>query len=372
MSEHSDVIVIGAGFAGTCLSHALADLGLKVLLLDRRFDYPSLFRAEKIEADQAEIMRQFGLLEFRTPCDPPIGQIRSYSASSALETSVDTVEQYGIEYGATVNRLIAELPSSVEQLQGKVAGFHGSPIRGVMMDDGSVRRGDLIVLATGGSDRLIEAAGMSRRVNPSLRSLSFGFDIEAVDAPFDFAGFNYNRGCNHELLDYLTIFPIGDRMRVNLFSQLDVKAPLVRTIKSDMVESLEHHFPALVDRIGKFRVSSKVQVVPTTFARLHRPWLSGVAAVGEEHQAVSPTTGTGLSRALNDVAALVRHVKQWHGSGPVEQADLKAYYTDARKVASDRQAASAWMYYRSRHGPRGLSALLRDRLGDRLQLLNIR
>ncbi|MCH1569810.1 MAG: FAD-dependent monooxygenase [Longimicrobiales bacterium] len=368
MSGHSDVVIIGAGFAGTCLSHALADIGMKVLLIDRRFDYPNLFRAEKIEADQAEILRQFGLLEFRAPCDPPIGPVRSYDAISALETSFDTVEQYGIEYGATVNRLIAELPSSVQQLQGKVAGFHGSPIRGVVMDDGSVRRGDLIVLATGGSDRLVEAAGINRRVITSLRSLSFGFDIEAIDGQFDFAGFNYNLSCNNELLDYLTIFRIGDRMRVNLFSQLDVKAPLVRTLKSDMIGSLEQHFPALVDRIGSFRLASKVQVVPTTFARLHRPWSAGVIAIGEEHQAVSPTTGTGLSRALNDVAVLVRHATQWHGSGPVGEAGLKAYYSDAQKLASDRHAASAWMYYRNRHGPRRLATGMRDRL----QILSIR
>ena len=348
----------------------LATAGLKVHLFDRRFDCPDLFRAEKIEPDQADLMRRYGLLELRSPLAPRIGSIRRYSQGDGSETLVDTVDQYGIDYGETVNSLIRQLPQSVRRIRRTVTRFAaGRQTPAVVTDDGVLHRADLVVLATGGSTRLAKAAGVRRLRDPSLRSLSFGFDIEPRGGSFAFSGFNYHLKANEQLIDYLTIFRIGNRFRVNLFSQMDVREPIVRSIRNDPKASLEHWFPRLQDMIGRYRVVSKVQVVPTSYARLDRPWKAGLIIIGEEHQTVSPTTGTGLSRILNDVDALARSLPRLMVDGDGTHEHLKTYYHDPAKVEADRRSAGAWMHYRDQQlGPKGL----RRRVQNRLQLWRIR
>ena len=369
MTGHSDVLVVGAGFAGTCASHTLAAAGFNVTLIDRRFTHPNVFRAEKIEPDQAKLMRRFGLLHHRAPVAATIGVIRRYDEQLSSQQAVDTIEQYGIDYGETVNRLIHSLPESVHRVTGTVEKLHFGNSPAIQTKDGSVYRSGLVILATGGSDRLAKIAGLRRRVDPSLRSLSFGFDIQPLNGPFDFSGFNYHLKPNDELIDYLTIFRIGDRMRVNVFSQMSVKAPEVQRIRTQTGVALERHFPGITDMIGPFRVSSRVQVVPTVFRRLVRPWKSGIVAIGEEHQSVSPTTGTGLSRVLNDVDAIVRNAANMTGHNGRGRNHLNAYYRDQAKLNEDRRSARAWMNYRDRQLRK---RYLSEKAGVRFGLARIR
>jgi len=368
----ADVIVVGAGFAGTCASHALNSVGCKVLLIDRRFDCPDLFRAEKIEADQANIMRELGILQFRAPLRDPIGVIRSFDAVTGAEQDIDTVEQYGISYQETVNRLIDGLPDEVARVKGRVVGFDRGEVPGVEMDDGSTHHARFIVLATGGSDRLVNALGLRRIPDPTLVSMSFGFDIEPIhDTGFGFNGFNYTAPAPHEDLgDYLTVFRIGERMRANLFTQLKPGDDRTRTLKGNMEAGLRRHFPALNRLIGDFQVTGRVQAVPTIYARLAPASLNGFVAIGDEHQAVSPTTGTGLSRVLTDVKVLaLSHATRWMHQKTVSARDVAAFYSDPEKVASDRHSLGAWMHYRGRHE---VSQSAVRRVRSKLQLMRLR
>jgi 2-polyprenyl-6-methoxyphenol hydroxylase-like FAD-dependent oxidoreductase len=68
-----DVALVGAGFAGICAVHALARLGLRVALVERWVLMPDLFRAEKIESDQAKFLRVPELLSFRRPLAQRVG-----------------------------------------------------------------------------------------------------------------------------------------------------------------------------------------------------------------------------------------------------------------------------------------------------------
>ena len=87
-----------------------------MVLLDRRF--PDLFAAEKIELDQDEMMRSLGLLEFRSPLAPPVGDFRVWDGVEKF--LIDKGQQYGISYSETANSSRDALPESVDfQVQGR-------------------------------------------------------------------------------------------------------------------------------------------------------------------------------------------------------------------------------------------------------------
>ena len=89
-----DVAIIGAGFSGLNLAHALSSTGYSVSIVDRRRTYPDIFRAEKIEEDQADIMRELGTLQYRLPLTDPIGILSN--ARNGIVTDCNAGEQYGI------------------------------------------------------------------------------------------------------------------------------------------------------------------------------------------------------------------------------------------------------------------------------------
>ena len=53
----SDVVIIGGGIAGATAAAVLARQGIRVVLVDRWETYPECFKAEKIESDQAILLR---------------------------------------------------------------------------------------------------------------------------------------------------------------------------------------------------------------------------------------------------------------------------------------------------------------------------
>ncbi|MEQ1855835.1 MAG: NAD(P)/FAD-dependent oxidoreductase [Longimicrobiales bacterium] len=345
----TDVAIIGAGFAGVSAAHALSSTGVSVALIDRQRECPDVFRAEKIEPDQAVLMRELGLLDLRAPHRDPIGTTLNFDGRETVE--FDTVEQYGISYADTVNSMRSALGTRACQIVKRVQRIdRAATLPKVVFDDGTTLTAKLVVLATGGSDKLIEAVGLRRTFDRTLTSLSFGFDIERTDgATWPFHGFNYLLEANPGKLDYVTIFPIGDRMRVNLFTQMGPKSQAAAEWKRDTLACLDRAFPGIHEHIGPIRISSTVQVVPTTFYRLQSPARAGLVVIGDEYQGVSPATGTGLSRVLSDVRVLcTRHAPSWLSKSRVSSRDVKGFYTDADKVAVDRKSLDAWRYYHDR------------------------
>ena len=58
-----DVVVVGAGLAGAATAAVLGRQGLRVALVDPRPVSAPAFKAEKIEPDQADLLRELGLME---------------------------------------------------------------------------------------------------------------------------------------------------------------------------------------------------------------------------------------------------------------------------------------------------------------------
>ena len=229
------VIVVGGGLARASAAYAMGARGLDVILVDRRSEYPVMFRAEKIEADQAEIMRRLGVLGHRRPLCDPVREVLSFEGGRV--EVVDTVEQYGIDYTETVNCIReALLGVGVELINGAVSSIEADAFRpAVTIRDGRTLTATLVVLATGGSDKLIESLGMRRAMVPRLKSLSYGFDCVRSDGrPFDFVGFNHHLPPNARRIEYVTLFRIGGRMRANVFTRLTPRCDTAIALRKEL------------------------------------------------------------------------------------------------------------------------------------------
>lgn len=348
-SIDADVVIVGAGFCGAVSAYNLTQQGIKTILVEQTAIYPDAFRAEKIEPNQADALRRLSLLDCRLPSKPALGDTLNYRDGEL--TNFDTIEQYGMNYADTVNNIRKNLQDDVEFINSKVLEINLSEdIQTVITAEREIKS-RLIIIATGGRENLINKVGISRRYQPTLKSLSFAFNIEPNDSEqFKFNGFNYFLTGASDGMDYVTIFKIGDIMRVNVFTQWDTKSPQTKKFKTNPKVEMSHYFPDLIDQIGDYNVVSKVQAFPTVFYRLKDTSKPGVVIVGDDFQSVCPATGTGLDKVTTDVERLCHHyVPNWLKSSGMSASKISQYYDDSEKRLCDNSSLEKWIAYRDNH-----------------------
>ena len=77
-----------------------------------------MFRAEKIEPDQVELLRELGLGDILLPHTRRVHAIEGYFRNHHFGTR--PIEQYGASYSAMVNTLLASLPRNSQFKLGRV------------------------------------------------------------------------------------------------------------------------------------------------------------------------------------------------------------------------------------------------------------
>lgn len=362
-----DTLIIGAGLSGLCLAHQLGNKGVKCLVIDRRPAYPEAFRADKLEHNQIAALRKAGLDQFVVPSvDTPIGHIKSYR--SGVVADVDTIDQYGFSYSDTVNNLRNNIPDHVEIVVAAVTSIKNSDeAQTVTTKTGESFFAKLVVIATGGNETVPKLVGMGRKRDENLRSLNFGFDVVRTDKqPFDFRGFNYHAEDPTTGVDYVTFFYIGDAMRVNIFTQWEVKDERALDMRRDPIADMKKYFANLYDYVGDVEVTGRVEVFPTNFYRVTNHIQAGIVVIADEYQSVSPATGRGLDKLTNDTALLAEHyIPMWLKAGSVKKSDVESYYKNKDKIKTDQRARGDWIFYHNDF--RGKKATLVERVINRFK-----
>lgn len=342
--ELFDAVVVGAGVAGASAAAGLANRGLRVALVDRRARCAPCFKAEKVEPDQADLLRALSLFDGVRSKLTPIRAIASAYRGRVLD--VVEMEQYGVDYWELTNAIRDLVPGSVEQCAKRVVQIDLSgERRRVVLDDGSALEGRLVVLATGISPGLAADLGLEYRDVRRPHSLVFGFDVEVERVPEGFDSLTYYTERISTRLDYLTLFPIGARWRANLFGYIDPKDALARAFLRTPAEAVASSFPNLERLVGRLSATSRVEAQKIDLYQLSGPPRAGLVAIGDAYQTVCPATGTGISKVLTDAVVLCDHLPRWIATPGMGSEKLADYYGDPRKRAGDAQSLD-WAEHR--------------------------
>jgi hypothetical protein len=126
MSEiHHDVIVIGAGLAGTTATIALTRAGYDAAIIDTHAVYPPDFRAEKLGVPQMDLFEKLGFGELARAVTTPVDEVCVTRFGHLV--SRHAVREYGVHYTPFINDLRGALPASQASIQRRTCRHQRSP-----------------------------------------------------------------------------------------------------------------------------------------------------------------------------------------------------------------------------------------------------
>lgn len=333
----ADVCIVGGGLAGASAAFVLGTAGHRVALVDARSAYAPCFKAEKIEPDQAAMLRALGLFEAVLPVARRIHV--EITARAGVRTGARALEQYGVHYHDLVNAIRGKAASVANLLVGRVSAIETSDeSQRVTLTDGRSVRARLVVLASGsGGSRLHDQLAMPKRMVSEHHSMSYGFAVERTSGePFGFEALT----CTPQRLDqpiaYLTVFAQPDCMRANLFAYEAPTNPVVRRYLADVSGELGRRMPGITDVIGEFRATTRVEAFPIDLSITEGVDRPGIVLIGDAFQTVCPSTGTGLTKVFTDVDVLCReYIPGWLATPGMDTSKIAAFYSNPRKRAVD-------------------------------------
>jgi 2-polyprenyl-6-methoxyphenol hydroxylase-like FAD-dependent oxidoreductase len=246
-------------------------------------------------------------------------------------------------YDSLVNAIRAEIPPGVETLCAKVVAVSTGPERQKLtLSDDEVISARLVVLANGLNIGLRRSLGIERQIVSACHSVSIGFDIAPVGrAAFDFPALTYFSERPSDRIPYLTLFPVENRMRANLFTYREADDPWLRQIRNSPVETLNESLPRLRRITGEFEVNGDIRIRPADLCVSTNYLRPGIVLVGDAFETTCPVTGTGTDKVFTDVERLCNvHIPAWLATDGMDAGKIAAFYDDPVKKAYNFRSLS--------------------------------
>ena len=335
--KYTDIAIIGGGLAGSTAAAMLGRAGIPTVLIDPHQVYPFDFRVEKISGDeQLDRFYQTGIADSVLRSATHDGE--NWIARFGYLLDKKPSRQYGIMYDALIGAVRTEIAAPAELVYAKVTDVSTSAERQKLtLSNGETISARLVVLANGLSVGLRHHLGIGRQVTSVSHSISIGFDMVPVGRPaFEFPALTYFSESVKERVAYVTLFPVGSRMRANLFAYREVDDPWLREMRKRPVETMNAALPRLRRITGEYGVAGDVKIRPADLyvSTGHRQ--AGVVLVGDAFAATCPVTGTGTDKVFTDVAQLCNvHIPAWLATEGMEADKIASFYDDPVKQACD-------------------------------------
>jgi 2-polyprenyl-6-methoxyphenol hydroxylase-like FAD-dependent oxidoreductase len=342
----TEIIIVGAGAAGVTAAAVLGQRRYRVLLLDANASCPPVFKSEKIEGAQLQLLRQFGLVEQLLPFCSRISEVHAAYDGRVFKTTAN--EQLGLTYSDLVDTLRDRLSPNVQFRVARVASIHPSPYTpSVELEGGEHLAARLVVFACGGNLALQAGLGLKRQIIQKEQCVALGFNIAPRNArSFPFQAVTYYPTTSADRIDYLTLFKIPRAMRANLFLFRSISDPWVREFIHQPRLMLERCLPKLPQVIGEYSVTAKVESARIDLYRTESDPLPGIVMIGDALQNVCPSTGLGLNKVFTDVDVLSECVPGWFSNHVIDATQLAHFYQNPRKLAADAHALASASYHR--------------------------
>ena len=227
--QYTDIAIIGGGLAGSTAAAMLGRAGISAVLIDPHETYPADFRVEKLSG-HAQIERFL-----RTGIADSVLRRATFAGENWIARFGHLLDkapsrQFNIGYDSLVNAIRDEIPDSVERLWTKAVTIETSTERQrIMLANDATVSARLVVLANGLNVGLRHQLGILRKIVSACHSISIGFDIAPVGRrAFDFPAMTYFSERPSYCIPYISLFPIGTRMRANLFVYRGFDDPWLR------------------------------------------------------------------------------------------------------------------------------------------------
>jgi 2-polyprenyl-6-methoxyphenol hydroxylase-like FAD-dependent oxidoreductase len=347
--KYTDVAIIGGGLAGSTAAAMLGRASIPSVLIDPHATYPFDFRVEKLSgADQVARFCRTGLAEAILAKATHDGE--NWIARFGMLLDKVPSQQFGMTYDALVNAIRCEISGEVEQVFAKAVSVSTSKDRQkVVLSNDEEISARLVVLANGLNVGLRQMLGIEREIVSRCHSISIGFDVVPVGRPaFDFPALTYFSEHPGDRIPYITLFPIGDRMRANLFAYRDFGDPWLREFRVAPIKTLHAALPRLREITGEFSVSGDVKIRPADLYVNSGYRRDGIVLVGDAFASTCPVSGTGTDKVFTDVAQLCGvHIPAWLASDGMGEDKIAAFYDDPIKQACDAWAMEKAFSFRS-------------------------
>jgi 2-polyprenyl-6-methoxyphenol hydroxylase-like FAD-dependent oxidoreductase len=354
--RYTDVAIIGGGLAGSTAAAMLGRAGISATLIDPHQTYPPDFRVEKLSGQlQIDRFRKTGIADATLRKATHDGE--NWIARLGYLLDKTPSQQYGIMYDALVNSLRTEIPAGVEAVYAKAVSISTSTERQkVVLSNGEEISARLVVLTNGLNVGLRHHLGIERRLISACHSISIGFYVAPVGRPrFDFPALTYFSERPSDRTGYLTLFPIGNTMRANLFVYRQMEDPWLRQMRHAPVGTLNALLPRLRKLTGDFEIRGDVKIRPVDLYVSSGHRRPGVILVGDAFETTCPVTGTGTDKVFTDVERLCNvHIPTWLATDGMDENKIAAFYDDPVKIACDTWSSAKAFNFRSVSIERGI------------------
>ena len=263
-------------------------------------------------------------------------------------------------YDALIMAIRAEIPKPAELVYAKVTDVSTSDDRQKLtLSNGETISARLVVLANGLNIGLRRNLGIERQIISACHSISIGFDLAPVGRPaFAFPALTYFSERPSDRIPYLTLFPVGNKMRANLFAYREADDPWLREMRQKPVETMNAALPRLRRITGEYTVSGDVKIRPADLYVSTGYRQPGIVLVGDAFATTCPVSGTGTDKVLTDVTQLCNvHIPAWLATEGMSEAKIASYYAGPGQAGLRRLVDGEGLQLPQGHaGPRHLLA----------------
>lgn len=197
-----------------------------------------------------------------------------------------------------------------------------------------------MVLATGHAQALRGQLGISRKIVHSVPTINVGFTLAPQSGGFRFPSLAAYGEVVGDGVDYTSIFPVGDSMRVNVFVFGSLGEPRIAAFRRDPMAALIALQPGLRRWVGDCSVQGGVDLFPVELSVSEGVRQPGLVLIGDAYRTACSAIGNGLSCLMVDVARLQAYAPAWMASPGMALEKIAQFYDDPFKQQMDADTHS--------------------------------
>ncbi len=370
MVEETDIAVVGAGGGGAVLALALAQKGIKTIVLEQAPGLPQGLRGEILQPNGQQVLDRLGLLN-RLPAEST-RTVHKFHFCRVGGERLCTVDYS--ELPPPYNRAVVTLPNvahhailSAIEREPSVSLRYRATFTGLLREHGRVvgltakQDGDLVTMKAKvvvGADGAFSKVREALQIPADLHLYPQGYLIAIVDAAIPISEAKYFVGKG----TILGMFPAAGN-KVYLFYM--IKTGSYDRVKAQGIAALQNAWIA-IDPSSEATFRTLTDWKQTAFmptGRVRTPiWVAdGAVLIGDAAHAMNPHASQGRMQAMVDAMTLADLLPECLASNDYSAARLKRY-EDARRlhVTMLQKLADEQVLFWNTANP--IIAFLRDRV----------